>query len=449
MSMQRLNAWVLRSSWIFDVVRGVLSLLFGLALWFYFDQALTVGVVALGVYLLADGVLDIGAWYQARQVGGRGWSRLWLGLLSVFFALATFVLNVFAFVFIVIYVGIRMIVHGVMDLYHFVAQFTRAPDPEHPTKRFLWLSGLGLIVVGALTVVFSIFLPFVLAIYIGLYFLFDGVTYLFTAAVKAGLLPDRSARALLGQGETIHGDSTADGPGLRALAFVRHGGAMGMGHAGWAFEWPNGWFNCGSVENRSGAPYTPAGKADFWTANTQDPVATMVALGPGYDEYKVFRLPNPHPKDAWATVAWISRQPYFVQRRNCADATYDVLRAFGVDTLFDTSQKSMPNEWYAALPGPSYPIPEHPRILLAPAHVAQLERAPIKQIVLRIPAGMPIVAPVWRARGGRGFYELGRRLDYMNFEVADALRSLFGAIRAGTRRLRARVGSLAGGSNAR
>jgi hypothetical protein len=276
--------------------------------------------------------------------------------------------------------------------------------------------------------VLSLLFGLALAIYIGLYFLFDGVTYLFTAAVKAGLLPDRSARA---------------------LAFVGHSGAMGMGHAGWAFEWPNGWFNCGSVENRSGAPYTPDGKADFWTANTQDPVATMVALGPGYDEYKVFRVPNPHPKDTWATVAWISRQPYFVQRRNCADATYDVLRAFAVDTLFDTSQKSMPNEWYAALPGPSYPIPEHPHILLAPAHVAQLERAPVKQILLTIPAGMPVVAPGWRARGGRGFYELGRRLDFMNYEVADASHSLFGAIRAGIRRLRDRLGSLAGGSNAR
>jgi uncharacterized membrane protein HdeD (DUF308 family) len=437
--VERLNTWVLRNPWIFDFVRGVISLLFGLALWFYFEQALTVGVLALGVYLLADGIFDIAAWYQARQVGERGWSRLLLGLLSVFFALAVFALNVFAFVFIVIYVGIRMVVHGAIDLYHFVAQFTSAPDPEHPTKRFLWLTGLGLIFFGLFTVLVSLLVPFVFTIYIGLYLLFDGVTYLFTAAVKAGLLPDRSAPATPGQGETVHGDATADGPGLRAMVFVRHSGAMGMGHVGWAFEWPNGWFNCGSVENRSRSSYRPPGKADFWTANTQDPVATMVELGPGYDEYKVFRVPNPHPKGAWATVAWISRQPYFVQRRNCADATYDVLRAFGVDTIFDTSQKSMPNEWYAALPGPSYPIPEYPHIPLAPAHVAQLERAPVKQIVLEVPTAMPAVAPAWRARGGRGFYELGRRLDYMNYEVADAFRDLFGVMRAGIRRLHIRL----------
>jgi len=52
---------------------------------------------------------------------------------------------------------------------------------------------------------------------------------------------------------------------------------------------------------------------------------------------------------------------------------------------------------------------------------------------------MPAVAPAWRARGGRGFYELGRRLDYMNYEVADAFHDLFGAINAGIHRLRNRL----------
>jgi hypothetical protein len=50
-----------------------------------------------------------------------------------------------------------------------------------------------------------------------------------------------------------------------------------------------------------------------------------------------------------------------------------------------------------------------------------------------IPDRMPTVAPDWRARGGRGFYELGRRLDYSNYEVADAFRDLFGMMRAGIR----------------
>jgi hypothetical protein len=70
-----------------------------------------------------------------------------------------FALNVFAFVFVVIYFGARMIAHGAIDLHQFVAQFTRASDPEHPTKRVLWLTGLGLILFGLFTVVFSSFVP--------------------------------------------------------------------------------------------------------------------------------------------------------------------------------------------------------------------------------------------------------------------------------------------------
>jgi hypothetical protein len=164
----------------------------------------------------------------------------------------------------------------------------------------------------------------------------------------------------------------------------------------------------------------------------------MIELGPGYDEYKVFRVPNPHPKDAWSAVVWISRQPYLVQRRNCADDTFDVLRAFGVDTIFDTTQKRMPNEWYEALPGASYHTQEHPHIPLSPAHAAQLAHAPVKQIVLRIPDQMPAVAPEWRARGGYGFSMLGRRLEYINFEVAGAFRRLIQTLRSRIRRLRAR-----------
>ena len=181
-----------------------------------------------------------------------------------------------------------MVVHGAIDLYHFVAQFTSAPDPEHPTKRFLWLTGLGLIFFGrhhpGLT-----FVPSVFAIYIGLYLLFDGVTYLFTAG-QGRTSPTARARDSW-RGRHTHGDPSAEGTACAPWR-CRHSGAMGMGHAGWAFEWPNGWFNCGLVEEPLGAAYTPAGKADFWTANTEDPVATMVELGPAMTSTRCLRVPN-------------------------------------------------------------------------------------------------------------------------------------------------------------
>jgi uncharacterized membrane protein HdeD (DUF308 family) len=234
--MDRFNAWMLRSPWVLDVVRGVLSLLFGLALWLSYTQALTSGVLALGVYLLGYGRFDIRLWYLTRRAGDRGWSRLWMGVLSVSFALAIFVLTVFAFTIVVIYFGMRMIVHGALDLYHFMARATSAPDLEpnldsHPTKRLLWLTELGQILVRLLTIVVSIVVSIVVAIYLGLSYLFDGVTFLFTAAVKARLLPDRPLGPT-DQGKTISGDAAAEGLRLRALAFVRPGGPWEGGMLG-------------------------------------------------------------------------------------------------------------------------------------------------------------------------------------------------------------------------
>jgi hypothetical protein len=41
----------------------------------------------------------------------------------------------------------------------------------------------------------------------------------------------------------------------RAIVFIRRMGATGLGHIAWAFEWYNGWFNAGSVENATNKPY--------------------------------------------------------------------------------------------------------------------------------------------------------------------------------------------------
>ena len=52
-------------------------------------------------------------------------------------------------------------------------------------------------------------------------------------------------------------DLLADLPtARRAIIFVRYGGAHGLGHVGWVFEWNNGWFNVGAMENEEGTPFT-------------------------------------------------------------------------------------------------------------------------------------------------------------------------------------------------
>jgi hypothetical protein len=252
---------------------------------------------------------------------------------------------------------------------------------------------------------------------------------LINAANKAGLInigrvSTPAEIAVAATSTSSVGTLSADGPGLRAVVVVRRNGAMGMGHVGWAFEWPTGWFNAGSVENRLGGAYEPPGKTDFWSVHTQMPLASLYDFGPTYDEFKVFDVPHPHPREAWKTIVWISHQPYAVQRRNCADAAYDVLHTFGVDNILDTAQKVFPNEWYDSLPGISYNISEQTDIPLRPDKVVGLERLSqriqTRVIHLTIPDHVEGTAPRWRG-GGRAFEEIGERLELINQQAAEAI----------------------------
>src|SRR5574340_1833296 len=83
---------------------------------------------------------------------------------------------------------------------------------------------------------------------------------------------------------------------------------------------------------------------------------------PSYDEYKVYFVTEPRPKEAWKVVIWESRQPYSVIGHNCNDVAYDILRAYGVTELLDPVEGLVPNDWYDAQTGPSYIIQETPAI---------------------------------------------------------------------------------------
>jgi hypothetical protein len=198
---------------------------------------------------------------------------------------------------------------------------------------------------------------------------------------------------------------------LRAVVFVRRSGAMGLGHVGWAFEWKTGWFNAGSVENIAGAARAAPKDMDFWSSHSLDPVACMLAQEIPYDAYKVFTVAEPQPKDAWKAVVWLSRRPYSVVRRNCADCAYDVLRSFGVRTLIDTARVNVPNDWYDWLPGPSYPIGDYQVIPLRPGREDARARLGKREIKLTIPARIQASPPPWHARGGRVWYELRANID--------------------------------------
>ncbi len=140
----------------------------------------------------------------------------------------------------------------------------------------------------------------------------------------------------------------------RAAAFIRRSGAEGLGHVGWSFQYSDGTYRGGSVENPAGMPVMPPGGTGFWSERILDPVAPMRLLS--YDVFKMFEVPNSDHGRADSTVAWIAQQPYVVIFRNCMDDAYDVLRAYGVPALPLPMLEITPNHWFDSLPAESHPI---------------------------------------------------------------------------------------------
>ena len=209
-------------------------------------------------------------------------------------------------------------------------------------------------------------------------------------------------------------------PGAR-LSFMRRSGAAGLGHISWAFEWRNGWFNVGGIENRNAHAIAPPELANFWTAHTTDPIRTMQKFGQSYDEYKIFYVTQPHPKAAWRTVVWVSRLTYTLIRHNCVDATYDILRTYGVVDLPDPATQYTPNDWYDSLPGPDYAIVINPTI---PTHIYARRKLVTTETLLTIPAHVTGTPPPWREQGVRGLVELNMALTRMASDVRVSLATL-------------------------
>jgi short repeat uncharacterized protein DUF308 len=243
----------------------------------------------------------------------------------------------------------------------------------------------------------------IIVLFMSSYALVDGI-YLLARGLLLRLKPEVF---IASEGKTgSPPDLLADLPPTtrRALVFVRYAGAYGLGHVGWAFEWNNGWFNVGSLENEQGNPFASPQEMGFWCAHTLDPSGAMQKRGMTYDAYKVLYVTRPRPKEAWRTVIWESRQPYTVVRHNCSDVVYDILRAYGTSGLLDPVEEPAPNDWYDVLPGRSYRMADYPTIPLHLHLMAKHELAS-REIMLTIPARVQATPPPWRVDGLRFWQE--------------------------------------------
>jgi uncharacterized membrane protein HdeD (DUF308 family) len=403
--------------WWMEVIRGVLTITF--ALLFLFIGA-GFFIYALGIYLIIDGSLDIYNVATGKRDSKRKVLSALGGISSIVLGLISLVNYVFTIYLLLIIIAVRIIISCVRAI-------IEARRSRSPFAGAIWLYGGLLGLSGLVLFLFPvhqffytrIFLRNFIIIYTfcdGFYLLIRGLLLRFAPAVYTRLTLQAPESRM-----EIPGDLSPTA--RRAIVFVRRPGANGLGHIAWSFEWHNGWFNAGSVENATGKPYARPEEMGFWAMHTLDPVAAMQKQSSTYDEYKLFYVSQPCPKEAWRTVIWESRQPYFALRHNCNDVAYDVLRAYGTTELLDPAQEHIPNDWYDALPGRSYTIAEHPVI---PVQLHRMSRRELstREIELTIPPRIKGVPPPWRMHGWRAWEELTLAWDKMLKDVGKLFVSL-------------------------
>jgi len=392
------------------VTRGVITITFGL-LFIFIDVRFFIYV--LGIYLIFDGTLDV---YKVAT-GKRASKRK---VLSPLGSASSIVLGLISLVYHVLTIFLLLIIIAVRIIISSVRAMIEAWRSRSPYAGVIWLYGGLLGLSGLILCLFPVqtlfFTRIFLRNFIIVYALCDGC-YLLVRGLLLRFAPAVYTRSTSQAPESLLKVPDDLPPTTRrAMVFIRRMGATGLGHIAWAFEWYNGWFNAGSVENATNKPYARPEEMGFWAMHTLDPIATMQKRSSTYNEYKLFYVSQPRPKEAWRTVVWESRQPYVVLRHNCNDVAYDVLRAYGTTELLDPAQEHVPNDWYDALPGRSYTIAEHPVIPVQLHKMSQRELA-TREILLTIPPRIKGSPPPWRVRGWRAWEELTLGWDKMLKDV--------------------------------
>ena len=116
--MAKVQTWVLQHPWIFDLVRGVLSLLLGLGAFLFRDRIVEILALGIGFYLIVDGAMDIITSYRATRAREGGQTHFLIGLFSVTVGVAAIFLQALVFLLAFIYIGARTLIHGLLDLWH-------------------------------------------------------------------------------------------------------------------------------------------------------------------------------------------------------------------------------------------------------------------------------------------------------------------------------------------
>ena len=151
-----------------------------------------------------------------------------------------------------------------------------------------------------------------------------------------------------------------------AFVFCRPSGpvqfGVELGHVGWGFRLPDGRVSVGAVENPGGTPWSLPGNTGYWSETSADPFRVF-STGPcglyaPYDLWKSMPVAKPDAAAALNAVREVALDPYFLFGKNCMDATYAVLRAYGADNLPAPSeaQNYAPAAWFDNIGVPASPL---------------------------------------------------------------------------------------------
>jgi uncharacterized membrane protein HdeD (DUF308 family) len=400
--------------WWMELTRGLLTFVVGLFFLTARSFAPWLFLYCLGSYLVIDGLLEL---YGVRKRNGVSQLRpldYAGGVASLLSGLLSFVLPTLTLLFFVGIIAVHLILRS-------STQIRTARHARGPTIALLWIYSCSFVLLGLFLLLFPLLAITFLIIFLGSYMVVAGLFLLLRGiALRFTSSSHPSSFSLPPQASQ---DLSDDLPAStrRAVVFVRRSAANGLGHIAWGFEWMNGWFNLGSVENFKGKPFANPAAMDFWSTHTLDPMTTIQNRAHPYDEYKCFFVPQPRPKDAWKTVIWESQQPYSFVHHNCCDVAYEVLGAYGCTELLDPGKEFVPNDWYDALPGRSYTIAALPSFPVC-LHKQSRREIATREITLVIPPQMK-GSPPRRMPGWRTWEELTLMWEMMIGHVLTVLTS--------------------------
>lgn len=384
--------------WWMELARGFITFAFGLLFLNARSFAPRLFMYSLGTFLVIDGMLEISDLLRRKGTSRLKALEYAVGAISIFAGLLSLIFPTFTLFLLAGIISIRLVNKSFAEM--------RIARRARGLSIFLLWAYSGFLVLLSL---FLLLLPqlaiTLLLVFLGSYMLVAGLFLLLrglSLRFRSSSLPASPSQSP--QSFPVLGNHLSPST-RRAIVFIRRAAADGLGHIAWGFEWKNGWFNVGSVENNKSRPFADPEDMDFWSTHSLDPMETIQNHEYPYDEYKLFFVTQPHPKDAWKTVIWESQQPYSFVHHNCCDVTYEILRTYGCTELLDPAKEYIPNDWYDALPGVSYAIVTYPAIPIS-LHQQSHRVITRREIALAIPTRMQGSPPPWQQHRLRAWEEL-------------------------------------------